>query len=279
LAESDRQKEERVQELTKRLGELSASDLSSAPQDTNPIRDLDLKLREIQSFVVIRFKSQRALELQKEIKSLGNRDVNKKRLLLLDLKSLNFDPAQESVVPLETLKARVLELHRELEDRKHDLILENDLEASMLCEISRLNLLNFLKVFQLELEMGSEDSNAKGGKQERDEEISKLNEQIFLLRSGLKEKQSEITRYEQKEGVGFKVTSSPLPLPHPSLFFVLTSKLEPSCSAHWEADLSPPLKDLDWSLSRARSGELVNTLTLLSSDPLPHHSSCFSSVG
>jgi hypothetical protein len=138
-----------------------------------------------------------------------------------------------------------------------------DLEASMLCEVSRLNLLNFLKVFQVELglELGSGDSAAKEEKQERDEEISKLNEQIFLLRSGLKEKQSEITRYEQKEGVGFKVTSSSLPLPHPSLFFVLTSKLEPSCSAHWEADLSPPLKDLDWSLSRERSGELVNTLT------------------
>jgi hypothetical protein len=102
------------------------------------------------------------MELQEEIQSIGNKDVNKKRFLLLDLKFLNFDPSQESVVPLETLQAQVLELHREMEDRKHDLMLENNLEASMLCEVSRLNLLNFLKVFQVEVdvEAGSGDGDS-----------------------------------------------------------------------------------------------------------------------
>jgi hypothetical protein len=189
--------------------------------------DLDLKLREIQASVTLRFKSQRYSEWQEELKSLGSKEVKKKKHLLLDLKSLNFDPAQESaaaVVPLETLQARVLELHGELEDRKHDLILANDLEASMLLEVSRLSFLSFLKVFEMEVDLvvpnedqdnGGGGGNAKEGKDDDQtdeatsllrEEISKLNEQVFLLRSGLKEKQSEITRYEQKEGVGLKVT-------------------------------------------------------------------------
>jgi hypothetical protein len=183
-SERDRQKEARIEELSKRLQELSASALSS-PQSTNPIQDLDLKFREIQTSVKARFKSQRALELQEEIKSLGNRDVNKKRFLLLDLKSLNFDPAQDSVVPLEALQTRVLELHREMEDRKHDLMLENDLEASMLCEVSRLNLLTFLKVFQVEMdlepELGSGDDNQLISRLRG--EVKTLSEQVIVLRS------------------------------------------------------------------------------------------------
>jgi len=85
------------------------------------------------------FKSQRYWKLQEEIKSLGNKDPNKRRLLLLDLKSIGFDPTtQESVPQLDTIHAQVLELHRELEDRKDKLlVMENDLEASMLCEVSR----------------------------------------------------------------------------------------------------------------------------------------------
>jgi hypothetical protein len=156
--------------------------------------DLDLKLREIQASVTLRFKSQRYSEWQEELKSLGSKEVKKKKHLLLDLKSLNFDPAQESaaaVVPLETLQARVLELHGELEDRKHDLILANDLEASMLLEVSRLSFLSFLKVFEMEVDLGDGDANGKQIFSEETEqllsalrgEVKTLGDQVIVLRS------------------------------------------------------------------------------------------------
>ena len=133
--------------------------------------------------MIVYFKSERCSELLKELKSLGNKDANKKRLILLDLQSLNFDPNQESVLPLETIQAQALEFHRELKDREHNLAVENDLEASMLCQVSRLNFLNFLKVFQVEVEFGDERVGEVLSPMR--EEISKLNEQILVFKSNL----------------------------------------------------------------------------------------------
>ena len=178
-------------------------------QDTNLNLEFDSRLREIQSSVAVYFKSQRYWKLQEEIKSLGNKDPNKKRWLLLDQKSIHFDPTtQESVPQLDTIHAQVLELHRELEDRKDTLlVMENDLAASMLCEVSRLNLLNILKVFEVEMRFSGDESVPSDDNGARDESISHIREEIFLLRTGLKEKQSIITKYERQQGIGLKVCS------------------------------------------------------------------------
>lgn len=44
----------------------------------------------------------------------------------------------------------------------------------------------------------------------RDEAITHYREEIFLLRTGLKEKQSIITKYERQQGIGLKVHHSAL---------------------------------------------------------------------
>lgn len=93
------------------------------------------------------------------------------------------------MLPLDTIHARVQEFHRDLEDRKHDLV-DTDLEASMLCEVSRLNLLNFLKVFEVEMEHKEQGNDHQISSEKKDDlilrlqnEVRALNDQVIALRS------------------------------------------------------------------------------------------------
>jgi hypothetical protein len=66
-----------------------------------------------------------------------------------------------------------------LEATEHQLISEDELEASMLCEVGRLHLLNLLRVFEVKLEWGDDD---------HDQLIAHLQQQIAVLESDLNAK-------------------------------------------------------------------------------------------
>jgi hypothetical protein len=101
------------------------------------------------------------------------------------------------------LEQQARELHRQYEQDEADYLETNNLEASMLSEVNRLNLLNFLRVFELEIDFDpltnpqqSElDHPARLRREETSERlaslpslqkyISKLKEEIILLQSDL----------------------------------------------------------------------------------------------
>jgi hypothetical protein len=55
---------------------------------------------------------------------------------------------------LKTLKKLARKLSHLLLDRKNHLLTEKQFEASMLCEVDHLNLLNLLNVFEIEVDFG-----------------------------------------------------------------------------------------------------------------------------
>jgi hypothetical protein len=187
------------------------------------------ELQDLQKSIVERFKQQKYSKLTDEIKIQKD-----KRLLFIlksELRALKYDPTEKRSKGQEdsedVIQSRIRTLLTLFEEKESQLMVE-DLEASMLCEVSRLNFLNFLRVFQVEMELGDGDGVDEVSSPLR-EDISKLHEQILVLKSGLivkvilpqfllplglrlplqqqelSEKQSVITRYEQKEGVGLKV--------------------------------------------------------------------------
>jgi hypothetical protein len=161
--------------------------------------DLRLELHDLESCAMERFKHevryQKFLELDEKIKTIAQdkdkRNYQNNRIALVslnkELKALNYDPSVESanVIALETLQSRVQEAMQRLEERENLLLLEDDLEASMLCEVSRLNLLNFLKVFQVEMdlepELGPGDDNQLISRLRG--EVKTLSDKVIVLRS------------------------------------------------------------------------------------------------
>jgi hypothetical protein len=138
---------------------------------------------------VERFKHRKYLELSQEIKS--QRDKRTLSILKSELRALNYVPpetrsgGQETAAEEETLaiQSRARALVTLFEEKESQLMLE-DLEVSMLCEVSRLNFLNFLKVFRAEVDLGDGDGVGEVSSALR-EEISNLDNQIVVLRSGL----------------------------------------------------------------------------------------------
>jgi alanyl-tRNA synthetase len=103
-----------------------------------------------------------------------------------ELKSLNYDPVEidiSTIVSLETIQTRAKQLHDQLEAKETELMEDNNLEASMLCEVKRLNLLNLLKVFEVKIELGENSVVTVG---EEKEENS---------RQFISELQSELSRF------------------------------------------------------------------------------------
>jgi hypothetical protein len=146
------------------------------------------ELEALKQSAVERFKHRKYLELSQEIKS--QRDKRTLFLLKSELRALNYVPpetrsggqetAEEETVAIQSRARALVTL---FEEKESQLMLE-DLEASMLCEVSRLNFLNFLKVFQAEVDLGDGDGVGEVSSALR-EEISNLNNQIVVLRSGL----------------------------------------------------------------------------------------------
>ena len=132
------------------------------------------------------FKHQKYIELTEEMKS--QKDTQMLFLLRAKLRALSYDPetrvgVEEIREQRKTIESRARSLLMLFEEKER-LVVE-DLEASLLCEVSRLNLLNFLKVFGVDLKLGGDVSS-----EERDQlisglrgEVQMLSDQVVVLRS------------------------------------------------------------------------------------------------
>jgi hypothetical protein len=129
------------------------------------------------------YQRQRYLELTEKINSA--RDKQTRSLLTKELKSLSpVSTTLPSSSSLESLQERARELHRLLREREDELLAE-EFEASMLCQVDRLNLLTLLRVFEVEVDLGEGDD--EGGGDDR-HLVSKLTEQLMKLERELLEK-------------------------------------------------------------------------------------------
>ena len=175
-------------------------------------------LQSLKQSVIERFKHERTSQLHRvkhleyleqvgklteEIKK-AERAREKKTLHYLNerLKDLNQaaaaitiaeEGAHEVIDTLESLQSRAKALHEDLEAKEAELMSEGELEASLLCEVERLHLLDLLRVFEVEVEWGEDGSQQhKGqghGKEEEHEElISHLQQRITLLECDLNAK-------------------------------------------------------------------------------------------
>jgi hypothetical protein len=159
--------------------------------------------------VIARFQNQRARELSeaksenllklraeletKIEKAKKAKDKKSEANLKAELRSLSEDsvPLDDSnIVSLETIQCRAKELHDQLATKEEEFMGEDKLEDSMLCEVNKLNLLNFLKVFEVKIEL-VEDSLREEKEQnpqlvsELRSEVSRLSEMISGLESEL----------------------------------------------------------------------------------------------
>jgi hypothetical protein len=150
------------------------------------------ELEELKKNAVERFKYQKYLELTEQIKS--QRDKRLLFLLKSELRALRFDPetrrGQEPEMGEGEMRSKARALLSLFEEKKSQLMVE-DLEASLHCDVSRLNFLSFLKVFKMEVDLGDGDVNAKQISSEETEqllsalcgEVKALCDQVIVLRS------------------------------------------------------------------------------------------------
>jgi hypothetical protein len=92
---------------------------------------------------------------------------------------------------IESIQSQAQGLHKELESNEEELMNRGELEASMICEVERLHLLNLLKVFEVEVKLGND--NSKELKDENEELISSLQEKITHLQLDLDAKVDQIS--------------------------------------------------------------------------------------
>jgi hypothetical protein len=109
--------------------------------------------------------------------------------------------ASTSVLSLEAIRSQVRALHDQYEELESQLLEEDQLEASMLCEVDRLNLGNLLRVFGIEVEIDFGSTSSQSFSQpsveddsrrqsdnmisDLEQRVSNLKEEIVLLRSEL----------------------------------------------------------------------------------------------
>jgi hypothetical protein len=91
---------------------------------------------------------------------------------------VNVSEDEMAAPPVEKIRCQAKELYEELEATEHQLISEDELEASMLCEVGRLHLLNLLRVFEVKLKWGTMTNQV----------IAHLRQQIAVLESDLNAK-------------------------------------------------------------------------------------------
>jgi alanyl-tRNA synthetase len=131
---------------------------------------------------------EREAKLTEEIKQ-AERANDKKKISKLNGKlkvaaaaaaaGVNVSEDEMAAPPVEKIRCQAKELYEELEAKERQLISEDELEASMLCEVERLHLLNLLRVFEVKLEWGDDD---------HDQLIAHLQQQIAVLESDLNAK-------------------------------------------------------------------------------------------
>jgi hypothetical protein len=108
--------------------------------------------------------------------------------LMKDLKALNYvAPVEVSpspiVVSLESIQTQVKELHSRYEERERQLLEADDVEASMLCEVDRLNLLSLCRVFGVTVDLPQGMTKAESKTlDDLKREVSTLKEDIVVLK-------------------------------------------------------------------------------------------------
>jgi hypothetical protein len=111
--------------------------------------------------------------------------------LMKDLKALNYVAHVEGspspiVVSLESLQTQVKELHSRYEERERQLLQADDVEASMLCEVDRLNLLSLCRVFGVTVDLPQGMTKAENKTlDDLKREVSTLKEDIVVLQSAV----------------------------------------------------------------------------------------------
>ena len=134
---------------------------------------------------------QRVSSLQEQIKQ--TQDKRMKASLSSQLKSLLLPPlplSSDQVPTLAMINSRAKDLYDGLKVKEDQMMVEAKFEASMLYEVDRLNVLNLLKVFEVDVTWSSDHDDAVKG-EGRDERIDQLeaeksclqNEVNFLLGS------------------------------------------------------------------------------------------------
>ena len=159
--------------------------------------ELSEKVKEIKINVMRKFKHQRFVELNEELKTINKKDKKSYLALTGEIRALKYDPNLDGVNIMneEEIKSSVKSLIEELETRERDLI-EEDGECSMLCELNVVNLISFLKHFKVEMNVdGHNNDTSNKEMKEMKEEIEKnkltlrmLNDRCNSLENNLKQK-------------------------------------------------------------------------------------------
>jgi hypothetical protein len=259
LSLSTEQNEKKKSPLT--TFDIPSSDTSKAPNQK--------AIEQLKGFVIDRFKYQKEMESNLQRVSELNekiRNSRDKKLLSIwktELKALNCvvtssqstSAASLDVMPLEQIQSLAQNLIHQFEEYEEELLDEVSLEASMLCEIDRLNLLNFLHIFEVEVTMdryppppcpGTRTHESDTSKPSDDEEIFKLQKQISLLKEetvllqyeliqkerAVKDYEAIIARSHRKDGIGLEVSTASSFICHPCHRRLIVASGS-SCSFCW----------------------------------------------
>jgi hypothetical protein len=201
-------------------------------------------IEQLKGFVIERFKHhinvQRAAELNEKIKNDTSRDKKLLSVWKTELKALTSLPPSSDAASLDRIQLLAQELIHKFEEYEDQLLDDVGLEASMLCEVKRLNLLNFLRVFEVEVNFdhrapshphpSAASTYPTGLRSDQntntnDEEMLKLQKQISLLEEknvclqyelihkerAVKDFETTIARSQRKDGIGLEVKFTVLP--------------------------------------------------------------------
>jgi hypothetical protein len=157
-----------------------------------------LAYEDLKQSVATRYKHLKEVEFREsqqqklvELTEKLNATKDKKAISILTkelkaLPSFSAIPDLSDASSLESIHNCAQELHRLLREREDQLLAEDELEASMLCEVDRLSLLTLLRVFEVGVDLGvgvGVDDHSKGS--EDPEALSRLSEQLVRLESAL----------------------------------------------------------------------------------------------
>ena len=146
------------------------------------------ELEALKKIVIERYqhdlKHEKYVELQEKLRKIDARNPKKAIFdLNKELESLNYDPVQK-VVAMGIIQQQAQELISHFEASEAE-FMTTDLIACMMCEVARVNFLNFLNTFQVTV---GESHSLPSNSQDADEvssQITILNEQILVLKSDL----------------------------------------------------------------------------------------------
>ena len=166
--------------------------------------ELSNKLNEIKRNVMRRYKNEKYLALNEELKKTNKKDKKTVFYLNAEIQTLKYNPDSDgqNILSLDVIESAVKNLINEIEEQETSLM-NVDRESSMLCELHVQNLINFLKHFNVEINFddhgdvdddGDDINNQKKEENEKNKEMIRiLNDRCFVLEHNLKQKVSSIS--------------------------------------------------------------------------------------